>query len=502
MKKLFWSAFAMSLVLLPLGSFAQTEAVDDFLGLESEVLPDLKGKQRFSPRDLHQTPDWNVSEKQVEIDSKPLKNQKYSLIPWDRIDPEAWMDVQVWLRERGIKDKIPNWKLRLRDDRQFEHVGKILQCRGSCEVYRGTMKASVQHLSRLDEGDELRTSEDTVAWVFLIDGTLIRIGPKSSVSFQEINWSRDQIFYLVRLNQGHIYWHPREKEDYPLELSPETDAFSLPLMVREANQQFFERDIFQKQTDLQRSLETTMLEETAITQQIARINELRNSTAALSIPKAKVMLVAPNVTAISSLTSFDIFHYPGGKSYFKARKSGDLSINLRGYSDTATHKIEDLSWHEVEPSGRSYEKVSSVTGQLEITELLTRRIKSIELAREIWLQQYTLPILSSLGTPEELATKHGYFVWGPDIQQRFSFLLEYTRRMETTNLKSMENLLEKLQAIGEVNQKEMDDGHYQAALNSYLLQLKKRYINKRMQVREMSDLQYYVWILRNDKNKN
>jgi hypothetical protein len=93
-------------------------------------------------------------------------------------------------------------------------------------------------------------------------------------------------------------------------------------------------------------------------------------------------------------------------------------------------------------------------------------------------------------------------VWGTDIQQRQNFLLEYTRRMETTNLKSMENLLAKLETNGEFNQKEMDDGHYQAALNSYLLQLKKRYINKRMQVREMNDLQYYVWILRNGKNKN
>ncbi len=502
MKKLFWSAFAMSLVLLTSSSFAQTEAIDDFLGLETEVLPDLKGKQRFSPLDMHQTKDWNVSPRQVERDSKPLKNQKHSLIAWDRVDPESWMDIQLWLRERGIKDKIPDWKLRLRDDRQFEHMGKILKCRGSCEVYRGTMKASVQHLSRLDEGDELRTGEDSAAWIFLIDGTLMRVGPKSSVSLQEINWSPDEVFYLVRLNQGHVYWHPREKQDYPLELSPETDAFSLPLMVREANQQFFERDIFQKQTDVQRSLETTMLEETAIAQQIARINELRKSTATIAIPKTKVMLVASNVTTLSTLTSFDLFHYPGGKSFFKARKSGDFSINLRGYSDITTHKIEDLNWHEVEPSGRSFEKVSQVSGQLEITELITRRIKSLELAREIWLQHYTLPIVANLGTPLELATKHGYFVWGSDIQQRFNFLLEYTRRMETTNLKSMENLLAKLEANGEFNQKEMDDGHYQAALNSYLLQLKKRYINKRMQVREMNDLQYYVWILRNGKNKN
>jgi hypothetical protein len=95
-----------------------------------------------------------------------------------------------------------------------------------------------------------------------------------------------------------------------------------------------------------------------------------------------------------------------------------------------------------------------------------------------------------------MAIKHGFKIWGEEISKRFDFMLEYMRRIETTNLKSIELLLSK-------NEIQVEKGpgtnHFQAALDSYLFGLKKRYSNERSQVREMSDLQYYVWILRNGK---
>lgn len=504
MKKLFLSAFAMSLSLLLSPAYGQTEAIDDFLGLESEVLPELKGKQRFSPRDLHQQGEWNVEEKQVEIDSQPLKGQGHSLIPWDTQDPQDWLSIDRWLMDRELKDKAPDWKLRLRDDRQLEHVGKVLQCRGKCEVFRGTMKAPVQHLSRINEGDEFRTEEDSVAWIYLMDGSLVRVGPSSAVSFQEINWSKSEVFQLVRLHQGHVYWHPRDVKDYPLEKDPETDSYSLPLMVRESNQAYYERKIFQAQKDLARSQESLHLEENAITQQIAKLNELKSNNNKRPTPLTRVMMVAPNATLVGKLTSFDLFYYPGGKSHFKkrnAQEGHELVLHLRGYSNTTTNSINEQAWFEVQTNGRSYSQVEKVTGQLEITELLTRRIKTLELAREFWMEKYTQPIVALLETPKELAIKQGYSLWGDEITRRFDFLVEYTRRMETTNLKSMDNLLAKVEANGEANQKEMSDSHYKATLNYYLRDLKTRYTNQRMQVREMNDLQYYIWILRHGKPK-
>jgi hypothetical protein len=505
MKKLIWSAFAMSLCLSPLTVWSQTEGIDEFFGLESEILPDLKGQQRFSPRDLHEKAEWNVQEKEVEIDSEPLKGQGYSLIPWETQDPDSWLSIDKWLIERNLKDKMSDWKLRLRDDRQFEHVGKVLQCTGKCSVFRGSMKATVQHLSRISEGDELKTGADSIAWVYLMDGTLVRVGPSSSVSFQEINWTKKEVFHLVRLHEGHIFWHPRDSKEFPIELSPETDAISLPLLVRGANQAWFERELFQKQSDFARSEETVKLEDNVITAQIKKINEMRVQNNATLPQVARVMLVAPNGTLVGKLTSFDFFHYPGGKSYFKKRNAlegHELSLNLRGYTSTDTTVVNEDAWFEIETNGRSHGKVETVTGGLEITELLTRRIKTLELAREFWFEKYTAPVVKALETPKDLAISHGYTLWGDEHDRRFSFLVEYTRRMETTNLNSMDNLLKKLTVKGDTLHKEMDDSHYRATLNYYVKDLKNRYTNKHTQVREMNDLQYYIWILRNGKRQN
>jgi hypothetical protein len=510
MKKLFWSAFAMSLILHSLTAFGQLEDVSDFsegekaefLELEAEVLPKLDGPQQFSPRDLHEKDSWNVQVKQVEVDTKPLKGQGHSLIPWSELDPESWLSVDKWLLQRKLKDQNPDWKLRLRDDRQTEHMGKVLQCRGKCDVYRGTTKATVQHLSRIDEGDEFITGPDSVAWVYLIDGSLVRIGPSTSISFQEINWTKDQVFIFARLQKGHVFWHNRNPTDFPEELSPETDAISLPLLVREANVAWFERELFQKQSDADRSVETMKQEEVVAKNQIKKINELRKQNNSEGVNSTQVMIVAPNVTLVGNGTSFDLFHYPGGKSHFKRRlglQGSTLNIQLRGYTATAITPISEEAWYEVEVNGRSHSKVANVTGSLEITELLTRRIKTIELAREFWMEKYTLPIVKSIEKPKELAIKHGYKLWNDDFSSRYDFLVEYTRRMETTNLKSMDNLLKKIEGNGEYSQKEMGQEHYKTALNYYLRGLKNQYTNKNQQVREMSDLQYYVWILRHGK---
>ena len=518
MKKLILSAFAMSLTLFsdrvwsadrPIEEFRELQ-VNDVLGLESdafvdsekEILPELQGFQRFSPRDLHQNSEWNIEEKQVEIDSQPLKGQKFSLIPWETQDPEQWLSIDKWMTERNLKDKTPSWKLQLRDFSQNEHVGKVLQCRGKCDIYRGSMKASVQHLSALNEGDEFKTDVDTVAWIYLMDGTLVRVGPESSVGFLETNWSKETVFHLIRLNQGHVYWHPRDSKDYPLESGPETDSYSLPILIREANQASFEREIFKSQGDHEKLEETMRLEESAIIAQLNRLNELKKLNNALQIPATKVIIAAPNGTLIGKNTSFDLFYYPGGKSYFKKRSSSEnqeFSIQLRGYTNTDLVAVSDESWFEIDHNGRSYNKVEKITGNLEITELITRRIKTIELAREMWLEKYTMPVLKKLDDPKQLAINYGYKLWDGDINKRYDFWVEYMRRMETSNLKSIDNLMNKIQAEGRMAQKEISDSHYKAALNSYLKDLKQRYTDKWMQVREMNNLQYYVWILRHGK---
>lgn len=500
MKKLILSAFALSL-FAPLGSWAQLEDIDTFLGLESEILPELVSEQKFTTKALHENKEWQVEEKQVVIDKEPLKGQKYSLIPWSDLDPDAWLSVDRWLIERKEKDKIVDWKIRLRDDRHLELVGKILKCQGTCPVYRGTNSANVQHLSQIVEGDELRTEKDSIAWVYLMDGTLVRLGPESSISFQETNWSKNEVFYLARLNQGHVYWHARDKKAFEVDEAPETDAMSLPLMVREANFEFYEREIYKKQNDWERLTEVHALFDNAIKKQFEAINNLREKNNKLATYTSKVMLVAPNGSLVAKDSSFDFMYYPGGKSFFKKRslETSEFSLHLRGYTQTDTIAIETSEWHEVDHMGRSYLKIETPAPGLMLAELLTKRIKTLELARELWMEKYTLPVVASLGDAKKLAVEHGYTLWGEDLSKRYDFLVEYTRRLETTNIKSLDNLLTKLQESGEKVDREMSDNHYRASLNFYLLGLKTRYTDKKMQLREMNDLQYYVWILKNGK---
>lgn len=507
MRRVIWSAFALSLTLIPSLGFSQTESVDDFLGLESEVMPDLEGPQRFTPTELYDKPEWNVEVEKTILDKEPLKGQDYSIIPWKGIDPEGFLNIDYWIADRDLKDKTPDWKIRLRDQRHMELVGKVLKCVGTCPVFRGTEKASVEYLSRIREGDEFRTEADSYAWIYLMDGSLLRLGARTSVSFQEMLVSPEEIFFAIRLNTGHAYWHPRPREGVKAELDPETDSVFYPLMLREANLEWYERKRYEKQSDREHLDEVLEFKTLAIKAQVERLNELRarNNEALAKAGKEKlghrVMMFAPNVTVTSTDASFNLIHVTGEKSWFKRSVPGEgnLQAELRGYLKTDT-TIENVdAWQMVEADGRSVTPAPP-TGELDVAELLTKRIQTIELARELWLEKFSLPVYAHMDQPKALGIEHGYRLWTPeDLKRRQEFLSEYARRMETTNLRSIENLLVKLEAAGESPRKVLSGEIYQKALDSYLLGLKKRYTQKKMQIREFNSLEYYVWLLRNGK---
>lgn len=503
MKKLIWSTFAVSLMLFSSGGWSQTESIDDFLGLETEVLPQLIGKQKFTGVDFHESPELQVVATDVVKDvPEPVKGQGYSIIPWSTQDPEEWMDIHKWLVQREIKDKNADWKLRLRREEHRELVGKVIHCFGTCIGFRGTNKTPIQYLSRLEEGDEIQTETDSVLWVYLLDGSLLRLSPGTSLSLQEINLSSDEVFTLMRLNQGHIFYHARNREELATDLSPETDAVSLPLMIREANQQYFERKIFQVQNESEHLAEVINLEEKAIKDQFSKINALKNSNNKKFQIKNKVMVVSSNMSLLGSQTSFDFLHMSGGKSYFKKRGQSEestLSLYLRGYSNTQEYPVASQDWQEVEVTGRSFNKVENVPSTLTILELLTKRIKTMELAREMWLKKFSLPVFDSITDAKKLAVNHGYHQWGDDYFKRIEFLVEYTRRIETTHLRSVENLLNKLRANGEKVVTEISSDFYHHSLNHYLMSQKSRFESKKLQVKEMTNLQYYVWILKDGK---
>ncbi|MFL5784515.1 MAG: hypothetical protein ACJ76H_07905 [Bacteriovoracaceae bacterium] len=506
MKRLIWSAFALSLTLVPWVARTQTESIDDFLGIESEVLPDLEGPQRFTPTELHESTEWQVVEKEVILDKEPLKGQGYSIIPWKGIDPEGFLSIDHWLNDRQIKDQTPDWKMRVRDQSHLELIGKVLKCVGTCPVFRGMDKADVEHMSRILEGDEFRTKKDSYAWIYLMDGSLVRLGAETSVSFHEMIVSPGEIFYLMRLNHGHIYFHPRDPETAKTEFHPETDSIFLPLMLREANLEWYERKRFASQNDRGHLDEIMELKDLAIKEQVERLNTLKtkNNEALGKMQRSnlvtKVMVFAPNVTVTGTGASFNMIHIIGEKSWFRRSDGkGTLTMELRGYQNTVVPVENPDVWSEVEPMGRMV-TTALPTGELDVAELLTKRIQTIELAREMWFEQFTLPMIADIGDQKKLGIEHGYRLWeDADVKKRQEFLNEYTRRVETTHLRSVENLLVKMEEAGEKPRKNLSSEIYEKALNHYLLGLKKQYTQKKMRVRETNDLEYYVYLLRNGK---
>ena len=496
--KLILSAFAVSLLSPNFSAYGEKR---EFLGLESELLPLLPGEGRFTRSNLHQDENWNVKEQEVIRPSLPLKGQKYSTIQWENIDPDKWMNFDIWKSERELKDNLLEWQLRIRHVTQNEHMGKVLHCTGECKYFRNSDFVNAVHLSRINEGDEFQTSKNSGAWIYLMDGSLLRIGPESSVTFQEINLGQDEILVYLRLNQGQIHWSPRANLQTPESSLPETDIFSLPLIVKEANQEFFELKLFRSQNDKQHLVEMLNLNQDAINLQIKELEDLRLKNNLKALPTTKVIAVTPQVSLIGKKTNFDLLHLPGHSTYFKRRTSheGDeFQIALRGYTNTELVSISETSWYSMDKTGRNYEKVEDVPPELQLIELLTARVKTIELAREFWYEKYSASISNHISqkNAQQLASDYGYVLWSDDYLKRTSFLLDYSRRIETTYLRALDNLQLKLEKSGEVMGKGLDARFHEAALNEYLSYLKSRYSIKRTQVREMSDLQFYIWALK------
>ncbi len=472
------------------------------------LFKEIEGPQRFTTKDFHQKESWKVEEKAVIQDSQPLKGEKFSTIDWEGQDPQEWLDINRWLVDRAAKDSVPDWKIRIRLNNHKELIGKVLKCVGTCQSFRGTKGIQIRHLSQVKEGDEIQTGKDSFLWIFMMDGTLVRMSPETSVSFNEINFSKNEAMFVVRLNQGHFYWHHRLNDNIPYDAAPQTDQVSLPLMVREANIDHFERAIYQNQDELQRFLNLSEGTSKASEQLFAKINEFKKShKEELGKLSNHVFVVAPNYSLDVINTDFDAFYLPNDKGYFKRREDlvvqenipHQFNLHLRGYANETVQEVSSANWTVVEAEGKSAEEDAASSPHLSILELVTKRIASIELAGEIWVEKYTLPILQNLGNEEKLATDLGYRLWDKDLNDRMAFLFEYTRRVETTNLKSLDRLVKELIVKGDFKPLIIDEKFYVKALETYVKSLKHKFNEKAQQRRLMNDLQFYAWILKNDK---
>jgi len=380
--------------------------------------------------------------------SSEFRGQTKSLINWKELEAQNWLNVKKWQEDRAFRDSYKYWETLRRLHKHSEPVGRVLECVGRCLNYRDTGQHKIQYRSEIMEGDEIQTLEDSYLWIFLYDGTLVRLAPKSSITFKEINILENKIFWHARVNLGNVLWLNRSTSILKEQTLRQTDLIFFPLSLYDANP-------LVRDTSL--SLEDYLFSDNLLIEQpYQQVNSFIEKNNKWVNKKSEVFLVLPNTSIYGEALSIDTYVGLGQSNYFKVRDEIEVGLqtpvvrnfkyNLRGF---ANEEISDGNfgfWYEVPASAREANQISTPP-EFSLNELITRRIPSIYLAREFMLEKYSKYLFEDL-TVDELAKNYGIRKWNQlELSKRVDFLWTFMRRLETSNLvvagRYRESLLEK-----------------------------------------------------------
>lgn len=406
-----------------------------------------------------------------------------SNIQWEDMDVDKWLSFDEWLRTQDFKNNAGQADGFLEEISRPEMVGRVLECIGQCRIYRGEGYVTGEFRSSILEGDDIQTMPGSYAWIFLIDGTLVRLSPNTTVSFNEINIGTHDVFHNVRLASGNLIWYSRLKETLMSKNVRETDSLFLPLKFYKANASraylpvnedklfsFFESDI-------------------SVKKQYERLNELIHENNRIVNKRSSVFLVMPNGSLFGNNLIFEVVSLFGANSYFQIidekkigyneNRSNDMSVFFRGFENTKSTSITDNKWHEIDPKGRELRDFEA-PHIFDVNKILIKRIPSILVARELMFKRYSLFAFSKLNALK-FAQTFKYRLWGrleknandndvdEDLALRFEFLQNYTRRVETSALLSSRNYREILEKRGgKIEDGQFDLNFFNRALVNYL----------------------------------
>lgn len=457
---------------------------------------------------------WQIKPSKMDIDGLVYKGQTKSLIDWEGMDHTKWLDFNHWKDQREQRDKFPSWKIKFRETQHTELVGRVLKCVGKCKIYRGENSVNSQYQSRIMEGDELITQEHSYAWLILADGSIARISPKTSMTFNEFNISNKQAFYFIRLNHGHIHWQVRKTGEFEKKNLAETDLLFHPLMERAANREHHSRIEYQSMNENEKLVYLTRNNYGFNNQYDTLNSTLKKNDDYLSSVNTKVFMVTPNATYFAQNSHFDLYYSINSISAFryktelagfeiKDNREVEVLAFLRGYNNKSEKVLTKGQWYSVNKDGSSISE-SELGKNFKSIKLFTKRIPTIHLAREIILKKSFPYLYEKKFTSKNLIQDYGYRLWddnstedvkATETKRRLAFLKEYTRRVETTNLFSIKKVL-RSKNIDTFNAE-----YYSLALNEQLKKLKNQYSSKRMIIPELREIEYYIWTLKYAENK-
>ena len=301
------------------------------------------------------------------------KGQTKSLVDWQGIGAQDWLNFDRWKERSSFKDRVKYWEVLERIQKLKEPVGRVLSCRGDCRVFRDSGEHRIQHMSEIMEADEILTYENSYLWVFLYDGTLVRLSPDSSITVKEINISDEKIFLHARFNLGNILWLSRSKNSIQAQKLRETDSIFFPMDIYEANPLTRDGNITVDQY--------LFGDQDVVTDQYSRTNSFIKENNKFVTKKSEAMIVLPNGTIHGDQISLEAYVSIAGDNLFKLRGDEQLLleakdeesqkealVNLRGYVNEKKTSLDYGSWYKIPMPARDLETIEG-TSHMNINEL-------------------------------------------------------------------------------------------------------------------------------------
>ncbi len=417
------------------------------------------------------------------------KGQKGSRLSFENVNTDEFLSGKKWIEIQELKDQSPDWENILRDRSNQEMAGRVLHCVGLCKIDKGNQFTRPVYRSTVYEGEEVLTGKDSYLWLFLFDGTMIRLSPESSVTIVEFNITETGFFVFARVNYGSVLYMSRKKEKVVESNLKETDVSFFPLPLFEAMPERQKKEINDENLIDYLSENLSMLTHRKnLNQKIGENNEWIKNKETYSL------VVFPAGTVQGNDVQLEVITHFGNETYLKAldQESSEfeatdfkpLTLTLRGIESAANINLERGVWKTINSRGREFGDLIENSRQ-KSAEFVIKRIPTILFARELLLEKYSKDFFNERLDRTKLAKEYGYRVWNgltninieeeagenfTETDKRLRFLNEYTRRIETSNLLVGEKFKQMLEDRGEkVDLKNFTDRYFAEALRKYLI---------------------------------
>ena len=198
----------------------------------------------------------------------------------------------------------------------------------------------------------------------------------------------------------------------------ETDMAFHPLMIKKANREYYSIKEYEKFNKREKILYAIAPHPGHVTQYSELNGKIESSEHHSQKRSSKIFFYTPNLSLISENMNGSIFYQLRGETTFQVSKripyfikadsrEQQATYQLRGFETRGMKPVATDTWLSVNPLGTEIAQVDKEINHLEAAGAFLKRIPSIHLAREIFMDRYFLKSLDISLDRNALASDHG-----------------------------------------------------------------------------------------------